>query len=413
MTCRPASAAVDSTAAISSSQSSAATSGGRKTCSRPPRGSTARRGADHLRRLLAGRGQAAARRPARSSTLRRLPGAAQHRLARAGARAARTDRARSRARCARDRPRAGCPAAGAGRSGCRRGPGTACRRGRTSGRSATAGAPFAAARRSGSTQPTGAARPCANTRAMRARSSGSRRRLSSATHVRRQPMLAPQVVMHVLMRRQHHRRIDLQPLRQRRGEARRLLRPGGVAVAVGVGEQAGIAPDRLAIRPPVRRQRPAGQRLARILLAHGRDAAPPPAPRAAPAGAAARRHSGAWSGRARRCSIPARPGRWRRRRSAPRPWSGARRPRPARDRPAPRPPGCPATPARCTAWSRAGFPTRAGPTWRRRSSTSHGSTRPEIGAADCGSGLAASGMWPSPASRPEVASSPIQPAPGR
>ena len=36
-----------------------------------------------------------------------------------------------------------------------------------------------------------------------------------------------------------------------------------------------------------------------------------------------------------------------------------------------------------------------------------------IGAADDGSGEQASGICPSPASRPEVGSSPIQPAPGR
>ena len=46
-------------------------------------------------------------------------------------------------------------------------------------------------------------------------------------------------------------------------------------------------------------------------------------------------------------------------------------------------------------------------------SVSHFSTAPVIGAADCGSGVAASGMWPSPVSRPEVASRPTQPAPGR
>ena len=38
---------------------------------------------------------------------------------------------------------------------------------------------------------------------------------------------------------------------------------------------------------------------------------------------------------------------------------------------------------------------------------------PEIGAADDGSGEHASGICPSPARRPDVGSSPIQPAPGR
>ena len=41
------------------------------------------------------------------------------------------------------------------------------------------------------------------------------------------------------------------------------------------------------------------------------------------------------------------------------------------------------------------------------------STPPETGAALTGSGVHASGMCPSPASRPDVGSSPIQPAPGR
>ena len=43
---------------------------------------------------------------------------------------------------------------------------------------------------------------------------------------------------------------------------------------------------------------------------------------------------------------------------------------------------------------------------------SAGSTVPVIGAAERKCGVAASGIWPSPANRPEVGSSPIQPAPG-
>ncbi len=46
-------------------------------------------------------------------------------------------------------------------------------------------------------------------------------------------------------------------------------------------------------------------------------------------------------------------------------------------------------------------------------SLSHSSTAPEMGAALVGSGVQASGMWPSPASKPEVGSRPIQPPPGR
>ena len=48
-----------------------------------------------------------------------------------------------------------------------------------------------------------------------------------------------------------------------------------------------------------------------------------------------------------------------------------------------------------------------------KNSTSLFSTAPSIGAALDGSGVQASGMWPSPVSRPEVGSRPIQPAPGR
>ena len=48
----------------------------------------------------------------------------------------------------------------------------------------------------------------------------------------------------------------------------------------------------------------------------------------------------------------------------------------------------------------------------KEKSTCASSCSPEIGAALCGDGVAASGIWPSPANRPEVGSSPIQPAPG-
>ena len=44
--------------------------------------------------------------------------------------------------------------------------------------------------------------------------------------------------------------------------------------------------------------------------------------------------------------------------------------------------------------------------------TSAGSCAPVIAAAETGAGVAASGIWPSPANSPDVASSPIQPAPG-
>ena len=44
---------------------------------------------------------------------------------------------------------------------------------------------------------------------------------------------------------------------------------------------------------------------------------------------------------------------------------------------------------------------------------SHSSSAPVIGAALTGCGVQASGMWPSPASKPEVGSRPTQPAPGQ
>ena len=115
------------------------------------------------------------------------------------------------------------------------------------------------------------------------------------------------------------------------------------------------------------------------------------------------------SGRARRCSTRRRPCRRSRRTSARRPSSAARR-RP-RARASTR---WPSASIRCHCSSVYGLVTR-GDSWIRRTriscsnSTSHSSTAPVIGAALNGSGVAASGMWPSPASRPEVGSSPTQP----
>ena len=51
-------------------------------------------------------------------------------------------------------------------------------------------------------------------------------------------------------------------------------------------------------------------------------------------------------------------------------------------------------------------------TFEKSSVVSQGSVAPVMGADDDGCGVADSGMWPSPANSPEVASSPIQPAPG-
>ena len=59
-----------------------------------------------------------------------------------------------------------------------------------------------------------------------------------------------------------------------------------------------------------------------------------------------------------------------------------------------------------------------GSSWIRRTELANAivvsdrSVAPVIAADEAGCGVAASGMWPSPAYRAEVASSPIQPAPG-
>ena len=85
-------------------------------------------------------------------------------------------------------------------------------------------------------------------------------------HVRRQPLLAPAIVVGILMGRVDQRGIDLQPLRQGGAELRGIGRSGGVAILLR-GEQFLGAPDRFTVRAPVCIQRPARQLLARIVLA--------------------------------------------------------------------------------------------------------------------------------------------------
>ena len=67
----------------------------------------------------------------------------------------------------------------------------------------------------------------------------------------------------------------------------------------------------------------------------------------------------------------------------------------------------------CTAWLRAAARGCASIVISNSNATSHSSTAPLIGAADEGLAVQASGICPSPANRPEVGSSPTQPAPGR
>ena len=99
----------------------------------------------------------------------------------------------------------------------------------------------------------------------------------------------------------------------------------GLARPLDLRDQIGILPDRHAVLAPVEAERPARQAFAGIpfALAVMQQAARREA-RAQPADQIVGERR-AWSGRPRRYSIPAIPDRRSRRRSARRPWSGARR----------------------------------------------------------------------------------------
>ena len=84
--------------------------------------------------------------------------------------------------------------------------------------------------------------------------------------IRRQAMLAPQVIVDVLVGLVDQRRIDLQPLRQCGTEPLRVRCTCGIDVVLR-REQGGIAPHRFAVLAPMRIERPARQLLARIVFA--------------------------------------------------------------------------------------------------------------------------------------------------
>jgi hypothetical protein len=105
-------------------------------------------------------------------------------------------------------------------------------------------------------------------------------------HIRRQAMLAPQMVVDVLVRRVDRRRINLQSHLERCAELRRVVRGGAVGI-IGRRQQFRHAPHRFAILAPVCIQRPARQLLSWIYRIPS--AARTPAPRVRAVGASAGR----------------------------------------------------------------------------------------------------------------------------
>src|SRR4051794_16355155 len=83
--------------------------------------------------------------------------------------------------------------------------------------------------------------------------------------IHRKATLAGEIVPGVLEAGDEEGRIDLQPAGERRAEGFGLAEP--VAAAPVGGEEGGVAPDRLAVAPPVAAERPARQRLPRVPLA--------------------------------------------------------------------------------------------------------------------------------------------------
>ena len=196
-------------------------------------------------------------------------------------------------------------------------------------------------------------------------------------------------------------------------ETRRRRRRCSRRVAAFTGEQRRVAPQRLAVDPPEDVQRPARQRLAGIPLAlavvqqrTGGEALAEAAPASWPASSRLRSpraavfHS-APSMSSSETKVGSPP--WVRRTSS--------RSSCASTVAAERVDRLPVAVAR-TAWSRAGL--RAGGSPASRDGTGRPPDRPVRSPAPQKTGTAeqASGMCPSPVSRPDVGSRPIQPAPG-
>ena len=334
-------------------------------------------------------------------------------------RAARTDRTRSIvARSLSRDPRQASRAAGDSPSASRRGSGTGARRAGTTGRSPSAGRSASdRGRRERQHVADDAARAPARRRARAARappcSSSSR---LERVDVDRQPPLAPEVVPDVLVAGD-----DASPARRRAARPAPSMKRSRVVVAVAVvassrrRSSASSCQIGSPSRAPVAAERPARQRLAGIPLA------------LAVVQQAARREAVAAGAGA------ASPASWRlrgpERRGVPlvavrvvdrheRRLAAHRQPHVAASQSARRPSWPSASIARpLLVGVRLGDARRLvdarAPSSSCANSTSHSSTAPLTGAALAGSGVQASGMWPSPASRPDVGSSPIQPAPGQ
>ena len=267
-------------------------------------------------------------------------------------------------------------------------------------------------RRSGSTYPTIRSSPCSKIRASRARSPSSFSSDRQRVHVHRQPSFPPEIVPDVFVRGDGMLQADTEQVGELRDEPLRLRLAVPVVDSL-VGNERVVVPYRQAVAPPPAAERPARQRFAGIPLAlsemqqtAGREMRFQPPDQAS-------RPARASSDRGRRDSIRRRPcHRWRRT-SARRPSSAARRRRRVPGRHRGRRLRSPAIVPRCMASSPAAIRKSAAPSSRGRTPPRMSSTAPVTGAALAGPGVAASGMWPSPARRPEVGSSPTQPAPGR
>ena len=269
------------------------------------------------------------------------------------------------------------------------------------------------ASRSEGRAPTTLSSPTVNRRRRRSRSSGSSSFASCGSTFTGSRALAPQVVVGVLVRGEDVlRRRDRAPSRRRGASGPRSPRRRRSASASSAMSEASL-PERLAVATPVQVERPARQRLAGVPLALSEMDEPLRRVLLAQAAMESRSRASSCSGRARRCST-------RRRRGSSIETNVGSPPIVRRT--------SAAASSASTVLPSATIASHCASRVRLRDArhlehardahrvlevVSHASTSPLTGAASAGSAVHASGRWPSPASRPDVGSSPIQPAPGR